>query len=80
MEASRREVDEKKEEVEEKKKVLNEVIFNIDSLSEDETLVIIQFLRKDENEFDMFWDLSGDKKLRFCCLTLARMSFHPTNM
>ena len=39
MEVSRREVDGKKKEVEEKKKLLNEAIFNIDGLSEDEALV-----------------------------------------
>ncbi|XP_039135217.1 uncharacterized protein LOC120272458 [Dioscorea cayenensis subsp. rotundata] len=80
MEASRKEADEKKKEFEERKRLLNEVVFNIDGLSEDDALVVIQFLRKDENELDMFWDLPNDKKLRFCRLILARMSFHPPNM
>ncbi|KAH7672056.1 hypothetical protein IHE45_09G028400 [Dioscorea alata] len=58
-------------EVQEKKKLLNQVIFNIDGLSEDEALVVIQSLRKDEEKLNMFWDLLDDKKLRFCRLLLG---------
>lgn len=79
MEASCRQVEEKKKEVEEKKKLLNEAILNIVSLSEDKALVLIQFLWKDENELEIFWDLRDDKKL-YLNARLWTMDFFLTEM
>ena len=44
------------------KKLLNQVIFNIDGLFENVALVVMHSLRKDE-QLDMFWDLPNDRKL-----------------
>lgn len=55
-------------EVQEKKELLNHLIFNINGLSEDEELVGMQSLRKDEKKLNIFRDSPYDKKLHFLSL------------
>lgn len=69
-----------RKEIEEKKKLLNQVIFKIDGLSDDEAMVILQVLGKDEDQLKIFFDLPDDKKLCFCRVFLARMSHCPPGM
>lgn len=76
--AARREAARK--EIEKKKKLLNQVIFKIDGLSDDEAMVILQVLGKDEDQLKIFFDLPDDKKLCFCRVFLARMSHCPPGM
>lgn len=66
-----------RKEVDERKKLLNDVIFNIHGLTEDEALMVMQILRKDEEQLNMFWELPDERKLRFCRLLLGRMPNHP---
>ncbi|KAM0944002.1 hypothetical protein DsansV1_C12g0114771 [Dioscorea sansibarensis] len=63
-----------RKDIEEKKKLLSQVIFKIDGLSDDEVMGILQVLGKDEDQLKIFWDLPDDKKLCFCRVFLARMS------
>ncbi|XP_039136757.1 uncharacterized protein LOC120274072 [Dioscorea cayenensis subsp. rotundata] len=64
-------------EIEGKKKLLSQVLFNIEGLNDDEALIMLQALAKDEDQLKVFWDLPNDKKLRFCRIYLAKMPYIP---
>ena len=79
-EATRKEIEEKKKEIEENKKILCQVIFEIDGLSDNEAMFILQVLVKDEEQLKIFFDLPDNKKLCFCRVLLARMSYCPPSI
>lgn len=61
--------------IEGKKRLLNEVLFPINGLNEDEALFMLQVLPKDEDQFKVFCELPTERKLRFCRVLLSRMSY-----
>ncbi|KAH7679347.1 hypothetical protein IHE45_06G052300 [Dioscorea alata] len=66
-----------RKEIEEKKKLLNQVIFEIDGLSNDEAIFILQVLVEDEDQLKTFFYVPDDKRLCFCRVLLKRMSYCP---
>ncbi|XP_039114800.1 uncharacterized protein LOC120250068 [Dioscorea cayenensis subsp. rotundata] len=62
------------------KNMLPQVLFEIDGLSEDEALFILQVLPKDDDQMKIFFELPDNKKLRFCHILLSRLSFKAPNM
>lgn len=63
--------------IEEKKKLLGQVLFKIDGIIDDEAIFMLLVLAKDEDQLKVFWDLPNDKKLCFYRVFLTRISHHP---
>ncbi|KAH7690510.1 Pseudouridine synthase protein [Dioscorea alata] len=66
-----------RKEIEEKKKLLSQVIFEIDGLSNDEAIFILQVLVEDEDQLKTLFYVPDDKRLCFCRVLLTRMSYCP---
>lgn len=67
-------------EIKEKMRLLSSVLFDIDGLSNDEALMMLRALAKDEVQLTEFWVLSKDKKLYFCRIFLSTLPHHPSSV
>ena len=61
----------------EKIRLLGEIIFEIDGLTDDEAMFILQELPNNETQLKIFFNLPDSRKLRFCRVFLTRSSFSP---
>ncbi|XP_039135802.1 uncharacterized protein LOC120273238 [Dioscorea cayenensis subsp. rotundata] len=72
--------DANREEHEERRKFLRQILPLVEGLSIHEVMFILQVLPKHEDELKTFVELPGSMKLPFCHVLLARLGYIPPNL